>query len=508
MAFEFRPALSQGQVSLQTPPCQPTRQGPADLAPFYGSTAARASRVRRLTSKSITILVGLFFAAHAFSASLPAGFKETRLLSAINPTTMDIAPDGRVFWCQKDGELRIVKNDKPLAKPFVKLAVDIFQERGLLGVTLAPGFPADPFVYVYYTAKGPSHNRVSRFRADGDTAIGAEQILIELNNLSGVGYHNGGGIRFGKEGKLYIAAGNNANDGYSQSLTSLLGKLLRINADGSIPADNPFYDKTTGSNRAIWALGLRNPFTSAVQPGTGRILINEVGESSWEEIDEAIAGANYGWPKAEGKPTTAPSGLTGAYANPIHTYGHLGNCGITGGAFYNPGNPKSNGFGDGYLGLFFFGDYCGGWIKSIDPSSPAEARSFATGILRPLDVKVGPDGGLYYLARGNRVAGAGQGSEKDNTSTEDGSLTKVTGPVPVTVLLPHGRYPGSGLRMVSSAAPGRATLPRGKSSLALYDVTGTRVWEFRRGAEAGDIEVVLPVMGQAGPLFLTVAGSK
>ena len=82
--------------------------------------------------------------------------------------------------------------------------------------------------------------------------------------------------------------------------TNRLGKILRINPDGSIPTDNPFFSTATGVNRAIWALGLRNPFTFAFQPGTGRIFINDVGQSAWEEINDGVAGANYGWPECEG----------------------------------------------------------------------------------------------------------------------------------------------------------------------------------------------------------------
>src|SRR5213078_1422196 len=107
--------------------------------------------------------------------------------------------------------------------------------------------------------------------------------------------HNGGGLHFGGDGKLYIAVGENGNSANSQTLGSLLGKLLRINADGSIPSDNPFFASATGKNRSIWALGLRNPFTFDVQPGTGRIFIDDVGESTWEEINDLVKGKNYGW---------------------------------------------------------------------------------------------------------------------------------------------------------------------------------------------------------------------
>ncbi len=122
--------------------------------------------------------------------------------------------------------------------------------------------------------------------------------------------HQGGAIHFGKDGKLYLALGEQTAGAPAQAMDSLLGKLLRINPDGSIPEDNPFYRKAQGKYRAIWALGLRNPFTFAVQPETGRIFINDVGQSAWEEIDEGFPGANYGWPASEG--LTSDARLSGA----------------------------------------------------------------------------------------------------------------------------------------------------------------------------------------------------
>src|SRR6185369_6849026 len=191
-------------------------------------------------------------------------------------------------------------------------------------------------VYVYYTATTPAvHNRVSRFTANGDVAAaGSETVLLELNNLSGATNHNGGSLHFGKDGKLYIAVGENANGANSQTLGNLLGKILRINSDGSIPTDNPFFGTATGANRAIWAMGLRNPFTFAFQPGSGRMLINDVGQNTWEEINDGIAGSNYGWPDTEGA-TSDPR-----FRSPIFFYGHgtssTTGCAISGAAFYNP----------------------------------------------------------------------------------------------------------------------------------------------------------------------------
>jgi glucose/arabinose dehydrogenase len=309
---------------------------------------------------------------------------------------MEFAPDGRLFVCQQGGSLRVIVNGALLATPFVTLTVDSAGERGLLGVTFDPNFAGNHFVYVYYTVPGQTaHNRLSRFTANGNVAVaGSEVIILELNNLSSATNHNGGAIHFGPDGKLYIAVGENANSANSQTLSNLLGKVLRINADGTIPADNPFFNSATGNNRAIWALGLRNPFTFAFQPGTSRLFINDVGQNTWEEINDGIAGSNYGWPTTEG-PTSNPN-----FRSPLFWYGHGSSsttgCAIVGGGFYNPTTVQ---FPASYVGKYFFADLCTGWVRIFDPANNT-AADFASGISNPVDLKIGADGSLYYLARG------------------------------------------------------------------------------------------------------------
>src|SRR5947208_2479963 len=128
--------------------------------------------------------------------------------------------------------------------------------------------------------------------------------------------HNGGGVHFGADGKLYIAAGENNFPDKAQSLTTTLGKVLRVNPDGTIPTDNPFYAQTTGNNRAIYALGFRNPFTFDIERSTGRTFIDDVGAATWEEIDQISAGDNCGWPREEG-PGQGP-----AFRQPLYAYNH------------------------------------------------------------------------------------------------------------------------------------------------------------------------------------------
>jgi hypothetical protein len=177
----------------------------------------------------------------------------------------------------------------------------------------------------------------------------------------------------------------------------MLGKMLRINSDGTIPAGNPFFNTTVGNNRSIWAFGLRNPFTFAFQPGTGRMFINDVGEVTWEEINDGIAGSNYGWNLSEG-PTTKPQ-----FRAPLFAYQHgfsaTTGCAIAGGAFYNPATVQ---FPQNFVGQYFFADLCSGWIRVFDPAT-GTAAGFATNISSPVDLKVGADGSLYYLARGSNA---------------------------------------------------------------------------------------------------------
>lgn len=352
---------------------------------------------RRPVLCALAILYLLLAAAAARAATLPSGFSETRVTGGLSePTAMAFAPDGRLFVAEQDGDLRVIKDGVLLPTPFLSVTVSSVGERGLLGVAFDPDFETNRFVYVYYTATSPAiHNRVSRFTASGDVAApGSETVILELNNLSGATNHNGGALHFGPDGRLYIATGENANGAHAQTLANLLGKILRIEKNGSIPSDNPFFNTASGVNRAIWALGLRNPFTFSFQPGTGRMLINDVGQSTWEEINEGIAGSNYGWPATEG-PTDNPS-----FRGPIFAYrngsGSTAGCAITGGTFYNPDTQQ---FPAEYRGSYFFSDFCSGWIRRLDPNQGNAVTGFATGIAAPVDLRVTDDGSLYYLAR-------------------------------------------------------------------------------------------------------------
>jgi glucose/arabinose dehydrogenase len=322
---------------------------------------------------------------------------------------MEFAPDGRLFVTEDAGRLRIARPDGTLST-FLNIStkVDSKGERGLLALTFNPDFSTNGYVYLHYTRKAtsttPAHNRVVRVTASGDRAVsGSEKLIFRLGNQSAAEQSPqfmGGALDFGTDGKLYVATGDNETPNKAQQLTNLFGKMLRINKDGTIPTDNPFYSTASGNNRAIWARGLRNPFKFAIQPGTGTIFINDVGKNTWEEINRGAAGANYGWPDHEGV------GNDPRYVDPIFAYGHgstaTTGCAITGGTFYNP---TSTLFPQEYEGDYFFADFCSGWIRRLEPPPDAAsgftASGFATGLERPIDLEVSKAGELYYLSRGS-----------------------------------------------------------------------------------------------------------
>ena len=420
-----------------------------------------------LTLFALISAVLLLTQQRAIAQTFPANFAGVQLATGLDPVGIDIAPDGRIFLTEKSGKVRLVKNGALLSTPFVTIPnIDNYNERGLQGIVLDPNFSSNNFVYVYYTYKAPggsvSNNRISRFTANGDVAVsGSEVVLLNIDPLSSAGNHNGGSLAF-KDGKLLITVGENANGANAQSFTTQKGKILRLNPDGTIPTDNPYYGSTTGNNRAIWALGLRNPFRITVQPGTGTVFINDVGQGTYEEVNQGIAGKNYGWPGIEGVKTTQTSPAN--YQDPFYVYNHSSGCSITAGEFYNPSTTQ---FPAQYTGQYFFADYCGGWIKTLDPTTKAVA-TFATGLNRPLAIKTGQDGSLYFIARG----GIGGGSDADNTSSNGGVLWRIT-------------YTGNGMPVIA-VQPTSKTASVGESVTFSVSASGnpTPTYQWQRNGVA------------------------
>jgi glucose/arabinose dehydrogenase len=334
--------------------------------------------------------------------SFPAGFSRTLITTGISqPVNMAFAPDGRIFVCEQTGKLRVIKNGALLSTPFITLSVDVNGERGLLGVALDPNFATNKWVYLLYTRAGALNNRIIRVQANGDVAaLSTMQTLLDLDPLVPNLIHGiAGTIKFGPDGKLYVASGYNQRDAKSQSLGTYLGKLLRLNPDGSVPSDNPYPNAGAPKNR-IWVYGLKNPYTFDIERSTGKIFVNDVGEHTWEEIDDATtAKRNFGWPDAEGNSSNSK------YTNPVYEYGHTGSatstgCAISGGAFL----PANSNYPAQYKNNYYFMDVCGAWLKRVTYNNGVTSNVFATnlgtsGSYSCIALTAGPDGNLYYLSR-------------------------------------------------------------------------------------------------------------
>ncbi len=331
--------------------------------------------------------------------TLPVGFNQVLIAGGITaPTTMVNVPDGRFFVAQQNGLLRVVKNDTLLSQPMLSLSVNTDGERGLLGVAVDPNFNSNNYVYVCYTIASGAFNRVSRFTTSGDTIIpGSEVTIIELDSLI-ANYHGGGHLEFGPDGTLYIAAGENGRSYKSQDLDSYLGKILRINSDGSVPVNNPF--PGPGKRDRVWSYGLRNPFTFSFQPGTGKMFVNDVGEITYEEINDATTGGeNFGWPAAEGN--SADTNFSNPYYSYTHGTASGQGCAITGGTFFNPVTTTYPAL---YQDKYYYVDYCGNWIDMITLSNPPARTTFASDIAGySVGIATGIDGNLYYLSRNDEA---------------------------------------------------------------------------------------------------------
>lgn len=343
-------------------------------------------------------------------AAPPAGFQtQTLILNLNEPTGLTFLPDGRMLILERGGLIRVVQPGafQADATPFLQITnINIDQgERGLVGLTLDPNFAVNGYFYVFYTANSPLRDRLARFTASGNSAALASEVVIWQDpNEAGL-WHHGGTLAFGPDGRLYVSIGDNfdqtAGEGHvSQRLDSPRGKILRLNADGTIPADNPFYDGAGPNTDEVWALGLRNPFRFSFDAQTGVMYIADVGGNnpdSIEELNRGVAGANYGWPLCEG--ACATPGVT----SPIYSYPHNNrDASITGGFVY-----RGAAFPAEYVGSYFFGDYAQNWIRRLTFDNTGAVTSMVAfepadgGVDGPygeiVDLKLGPEGALYYV---------------------------------------------------------------------------------------------------------------
>jgi glucose/arabinose dehydrogenase len=364
-------------------------------------SSGRVARALGAAAAGIALVFGVGPTPAQQIEAYPAGFSEEIVVPGLDaPNAFDFAPDGRIFICQQGGQVRIFKNGALLPAAFVSLNVNAESERGLLGIALDPAFATNGYVYLYYTAgtgslNPPSSpkNRVSRFTANGDVAaVGSELILLDLIP-SDAGNHNGGCVKFGADGYLYISTGDGgAISSNSQDRTSLAGKLLRITKTGATPAGNPYVGNASGWRQEIWSYGFRNPWRFNFQRRTGLPFVGDVGSSgagAFEEVNVGTAGANYGWPNVEGDANTPP------YTDPIFAYPHNATSSITGGDFYGGTQYPAEHRGD-----YFYGDYTRSYIRSLtlsDNNAVVSDADFGTSTPGPVDIQY-HDQAIWYTS--------------------------------------------------------------------------------------------------------------
>ena len=337
-------------------------------------------------------------------SSAAEGVRITETVQGLrNPVSLVFTPDGRALVTEQAGRLRVIRDGILLNEAAFVSPNNQDGERGLLGVEVDPDFgevsAGSGWIYIYRTVSEPTvHNQVIRFWLEGDVARpDSEEILLDLPTLPSATNHNGGSMHFGPDGFLYIATGDVSETATAPDLNSPFGKILRINPDGSIPESNPFFNQTTGINQAIWARGLRNPFTFGFSQN-GRLFINDVGSSgerAREEINVGSAGADFGWPSTEGSTTAA--GLTA----PLYSYAKAGTeitgNAIAGAAFFEPDTSR---LPARYTGTYLFGDYSEGWVNALDTTGSTPRVIPLVGGLTlgaVSDIDVAPDGSVWVL---------------------------------------------------------------------------------------------------------------
>ena len=330
--------------------------------------------------RTISILVvsfawlGGFNPAPVFGQASTASIVLNDWLEGLDEPVHVAAPSGdsRVFVVERGGRLLIVENHRVRDEPVIDIRIKVlrsFVEQGLLSVAFHPNFGTNGRFYLYYTAMPSGTVVISEFTMDLESMtadIRTEKVLLRQPQFAP--NHNGGQIAFGPDGYLYAGLGDGGGAGdparTAQKLSTLLGKIIRLNPDGSIPSDNPFVDRT-GARGEIWAYGLRNPWRFSFDRENGGLWIADVGQNQWEEIDwfpaGKGAGANLGWSVVEGDACfRVPNCTKDGTWQPVLSYAHDGqHCSVTGGFVYR-GSALPQ-----LRGVYIYADFCSGVVRGI-----------------------------------------------------------------------------------------------------------------------------------------------
>lgn len=331
--------------------------------------------------------------------------------------TLVLAPrdDARRFVVLQGGRVVILDDDGvPLADPFLDLSDEVNDngiEQGLLGMAFHPDYAQNGRLFVYYSVANNDTRLVELHVADDPNRVDPSTAETLLEIVQPTDRHNAGMIQFGPDGYLYLSLGEGgAAAENAQNSDTVLGSIIRLDVDSgapyTVPADNPFVD---GAAPEVWAIGLRNPWRFAIDAATDTMFIADVGHSDWEEINAvplAPAGYNFGWLAMEGTHCFQAGCDPAGMILPIVEYGHSEGCSVSGGFVYRGADiPEINGH-------YFYGDWCGGWIRSFrllngvatderdwtdELGSPGQVTSFGTDARGELYVTTW-DGSIFKLA--------------------------------------------------------------------------------------------------------------
>ncbi len=416
------------------------------------------SAPRRSTLRDVCILTALAAVvafspapAHAGAANLPTGFTDQSMASSLDePTGIAEVPDPSSFTTrrvlfteQRTARVGLIVGTSVFTVGTVPSVASIEMERGLLGIVVDPGWPARPYVYVHCTDARSGHSiAISRFTLTGDLAYATDGALqfdpatrydLRADFPDNAPNHNGGSVRFGPDGRLYVGLGDDASGCPAQDLTVAVGKILRLDVSRLpagpggpapfallTPADNPFVSSADSIARLVYVEGLRNPFRFTIDAPTGELVIGDVGQDAWEEIDLAgTAGMDMGWPFLEGRDAYSTCGLNAPapLTAPIATLEHPTGEAIIGGPRYRRPATGAVRFPAAYDGNIFFLDYYGGMMRRLAmgvdtwfylaAAGQPDSTDWGTGFEGVSDVIELSDGSLWYCrqTQGINVSG-------------------------------------------------------------------------------------------------------
>lgn len=287
----------------------------------------------------------------------------------------------KIFFTEKNtGKIRVMRGRDLLRRPCRNLDVDGSGESGALGLVLHPNFDENHWLYVFYTNDSPNENRVTRFTVRDNRCRNKTHILKNLNASSG--YHNGGQLEF-VNGKLFVSTGEDHDPAKAQTTGNRLGKILRVNPNGSVPNGNPF-----GGNNPVWTYGHRNPFGLTHEPGTGRIYSTENGPNCDDELNDINKGRNYGW----GPGYTC--GTQGVGSNPKGPMKRWSDVVVPTDPLFYKGRL------DRLSGRLYVGDFSSGRLHRFllnDAGTDVRRHSVIHNGPPIVDVAKGPGGWLYFM---------------------------------------------------------------------------------------------------------------